>query len=95
MQWPVETRTTSHNISCPVPASPQSTVVVQVQLAERVSRDANVVQVYGAAVAEDAVLLVMELMQVRVEGSRCHFVYCKHHACSVAKYSTRSGTAVL
>jgi hypothetical protein len=36
-----------------------------VQLAERVARDANVVQVYGAAVAEDAVLLVMELMQAR------------------------------
>jgi hypothetical protein len=38
----------------------------QVQLAERVSRDANVVQVYGAALAEDgrSVMLVMELMQV-------------------------------
>jgi hypothetical protein len=41
------------------------TVIMQVQLAERVNRDANVVQVYGAAVAEDAVLLVMELMQAR------------------------------
>jgi hypothetical protein len=84
-----------NNTGRPVAASSQCTAAAQVQLAERVSRDANVVQVYGAAVAEDAVLLVMELMQARVEGSRCHFVYCKHHACSVAKYSTRSGTAVL
>jgi hypothetical protein len=40
----------------------------QVQLAERVSRDASVVQVYGAAAAADgrSMLLVMELMQVRV-----------------------------
>jgi hypothetical protein len=37
---------------------------MQVQLAERVSHDANVVQFYGAAVAPHAVLLVMELMQV-------------------------------
>ena len=38
----------------------------QVRLAERVSRDANVVQVYGAAMAGDcqSVLLVMELMRV-------------------------------
>ena len=52
-------------------ASPvtQCTAAAQVQLAERVSRDANVVQVYGAAVAEEAVLLVMELMQARVGGS--------------------------
>jgi hypothetical protein len=37
---------------------------LQVQLAERVSHDANVVRFYGAAVAPHAVLLVMELMQV-------------------------------
>ena len=37
---------------------------LQVQLAERVSHDANVVQFYGVAVAPHAVLLVMELMPV-------------------------------
>ena len=57
-----------HLPSCASPIT-QYTAAAQVQLAERVSRDANVVQVYGAAVAEDAVLLVMELMQARVEGS--------------------------
>jgi hypothetical protein len=40
-------------------------VSLQVQLAERVSRDANVVQFYGTAVAPHAVLLVMEFMPVR------------------------------
>ena len=44
--------------------------MLQVQLAERVSRDANVVRAYGAAAATDgqSVLLVMELMQVRAFG---------------------------
>lgn len=42
----------------------QHVTKLQVQLAERVSHDANVVQFYGAAVAPRAVLLVMELMPV-------------------------------
>ena len=55
----------------------QYTAATQVQLAERVSRDANVVQVYGAAVAEDAVLLVMELMQARTRHA--YLPCCERH----------------
>ena len=56
--------------------------------AERVSRDANVVQVYGDAAATDgqSVLLVVELMQVRacgmyllhLQSDICHFCFCRH-----------------
>lgn len=42
------------------------------QLAERVSHDANVVQFYGAAAAPHAVLLVMEFMQVGPSKSCSH-----------------------
>ena len=58
------------------------------QPAERVSREANVVQVYGAAAAADgqSVLLVVELMQVRAFGiyllhlqsGICHVCF-RHH----------------
>ena len=57
--------------ACPVgadlqPAQIGSQLRLQVQLAERVSRDANVVQFYGVTAAGDdaCVKLVMELMQV-------------------------------
>ena len=61
--------------------------VMQVQLAERVSRDANVVQVYGTAAAVDgqSVMLVMELMQVGVLTCtrRCHGRCAAVRLCSV------------
>lgn len=56
------------------------------RLAERVSRDANVVQVYGAALAADrqSVLLVMELMRVRAVGfliPKAYFLSQTHVGC--------------
>lgn len=82
-----------NNTGRPVAASSQCTAAAQVQLAERVSRDANVVQVYGAAVAEDAVLLVMELMQARALGAVLLCISNVAHVSNVE--SLRSGAALL